>query len=103
MIKTLTTQNFTSRDTSKVNVLNFSNDWCSQCYMENPIITAAADKYDSKLNFYTINADNNPDLVERYDIMTAPTIIIEKNDHIEYRATTFLDKKQLDNLLRYYL
>ncbi|AKP67687.1 thioredoxin family protein [Companilactobacillus ginsenosidimutans] len=103
MIEPLTESTFKNRNNRGVNILSFSNEWCPQCYMEKPIITKIADEYGDRINFYEINADENPELAKKYDILTAPSLIIEKDGELVYRLGGFMDKTQLSNLVKYYL
>ncbi|WLT36672.1 thioredoxin family protein [Lactiplantibacillus plantarum] len=90
-------------DIPKLKMLVFENDWCAQCYTERPIIHRFAIKYHDQLEVEVLNADNNPLMVKKYNVLTAPSIILIKNDEMVERISRFIDQNQLETVIRYYL
>lgn len=102
MLEQLTSENYETRKLSGVNVISFNNDWCAQCYTQQPILEKAARNYHGA-NFYQVNADNNTDVIKQYDVYSAPSLVVEKDGAAVYAVAGFLDEEQLDNILKYYL
>ena len=68
-------------------LIDFYADWCGPCKMMSPIIDSIAEEGISNLKVGKINVDENPNLAERYGIMSIPTILIFKEGKI---AKTFI-------------
>lgn len=67
-------------------VVDFYADWCGPCRMVSPIIETLSLEYAGKAKFVKINTDDNPDLAEKYGIMSIPTIMIFKNGEVASRT-----------------
>ena len=64
-------------------VVDFYADWCPPCKMVSPIIESLSKEYAGRAKFVKINTDYNPDLAQRYEIMSIPTIMIFKNGQVQ--------------------
>lgn len=78
-IKELNSSNFRDTLVSGLNVVEFWAAWCTPCRIQSPIIDNLADKFGDRVNFFTINVEEYPNLASIYDVMNIPTIIIFKN------------------------
>lgn len=58
-------------------LVDFYADWCGPCKMMSPVIDQMAEE-NGDVKFGKINVDENPDLAERYNIMSIPTIMVFK-------------------------
>ena len=58
-------------------LVDFYADWCGPCKMMSPVIDQMAEENES-VKFGKINVDENPDLAEKYNVMSIPTIIVFK-------------------------
>lgn len=63
-------------------VVDFYADWCGPCRMVSPIIETLSQEYVGRAKFVKINTDENPDLAERFGIMSIPTVMIFKNGQV---------------------
>lgn len=102
MIEELTTENYAEKNTEGINLISFSNDWCAQCFTQEPILKKMAQKYQNKIHFYQINADKNVDIIQKYNVLSAPSLVIEKDGEAVYDVAGFLDETQMDNIITYY-
>ncbi|WP_125770498.1 thioredoxin family protein [Companilactobacillus furfuricola] len=102
MLEQLTSENYAVRNQTGVSVISFNNDWCAQCYTQQPILEKAAEKF-AAAKFYQMNADRNTDIISQYDVYSAPSLVVEKDGTAVYAVAGFLDADQLDNILKYYL
>ncbi|KRL66817.1 thioredoxin [Companilactobacillus versmoldensis DSM 14857 = KCTC 3814] len=103
VLKNLTTENFSQKNETGINLLSFSKDWCAQCYTQQPILEQAAEKYRERIHFYQINADDNVDLIKKYNVLSAPSLVVEKDGRAVYDVAGFLDQEQLESIIAYYL
>ncbi len=60
-------------------LVDFYADWCGPCKMMAPVIKDIAEEYDGKLKVGKCNVDDNPDIAEKYGIMSIPDFIFFKN------------------------
>jgi len=49
--------------------------WCGPCKMVKPTLEKLARDYDGRVDFWQVNADDNPDLVRRLGIHSIPTLV----------------------------
>lgn len=76
-------------------VIDFYADWCGPCQQFRPIFHAAEKKYAGRVNFETVNIDEQKDLAEQYGITSIPTIVFLYGDGEE--ATRFVGAMSSDD------
>ena len=79
MIQDLATEDFKGKTKKGLVLVVFWGAWCSPCNKLISNLEKLSNEYDN-VNFYKINMDENPVLVERYKIFAVPTVIILKNN-----------------------
>ena len=62
-------------------VVDFWAPWCGPCRLVSPIIEDLAREYEGKVKVGKMNADENPERVGEFGIMSIPTVMIFKNGH----------------------
>ena len=60
-------------------LVDFWAAWCGPCRMIAPVIDQLAEEYQGKVKVVKLNVDENPEISERYQIMSIPTIYLFKN------------------------
>jgi len=60
-------------------VVDFWAEWCGPCHAIAPSVTRLATEYDGRALITKLNADDYPDIVQRYGIMGIPTLIYFKD------------------------
>lgn len=60
-------------------LVDFFADWCTPCKIMAPILEEIANEYKNEVTVLKINIDENPDISQKYDIMSVPTIIMFKD------------------------
>ena len=55
-------------------VVDFWAPWCGPCRVLNPVLDELAATYAGRVAFVAVNADENPGLVERFGIVSLPTL-----------------------------
>ena len=63
-------------------LVDFYADWCGPCKMMSTIIDSIAEEEIVNLKVGKINVDDNPNLAEKYGVMSIPTILIFKDGNI---------------------
>jgi len=59
-------------------LVDFWAVWCGPCQMQEPIIKDVAKSMAGKAKVGKINVDENPQLVQKYNVMSIPTLMIFK-------------------------
>ena len=79
-----TNENFdTEVMNSEVPVLiDFYADWCGPCKMMGPVVEDLAKEYDGKAKVGKINVDEQPELAQKYGVMSIPYFAFIKNGEL---------------------
>ncbi len=77
-------------------LVDFFATWCGPCKMLAPILDEVAQEVQGKAAVYKVDVDASPDLAQRYNVMSVPTLIVFENGQIK-RTTMGAQPKQ--NLL----
>jgi thioredoxin 1 len=85
-------------------LVDFYADWCGPCRMVAPVLEELSQAYSGKAKFVKVNTDENSDLLERFGIMSIPTIIMFSNGSVKERivgsAPPAVYKQKLDGVLK---
>ena len=78
---TITEDNFQDevRSSDKPVLLYFWAEWCQPCNIISPIVDEISEQYEGKIKVGKINADENHELLKRYNVTGFPTILIVDN------------------------
>ena len=60
-------------------LVDFWADWCGPCKMLGPTIETLGERYDGKALIGKVNVDDEPELAQRFGVMSIPTVIFFKN------------------------
>ena len=98
-LKKINKENFDEIINSNVPVLiDFYADWCGPCRMVGPIIEEIAEERDDVI-VGKINVDNDPELAERFNVFSIPTIVVLKDGEEVNRIIGARPKAQILSLL----
>ena len=96
-VKILTDQNFEEEvlNSEKKCLVDFYADWCGPCKMMAPVIEGIADELGDAINVGKVNSDENMELVEKYGIMSIPTIMIFENGTVKKSFVGVTSKSEI--------
>jgi thioredoxin 1 len=57
-------------------VVDFWAEWCPSCKRLAPTLDALADEYGDRVEVVKINADDNPETVRAYGVLSLPTLLV---------------------------
>ena len=96
MSKNVTLENFEQEvlRSDKTVLLEFWATWCGPCRMVAPILEEiAAERPDIKV--CKVNVDEEPELANKYDVMTIPTLMVIKDGEILTQSSGARPKAQI--------
>ena len=76
---------------SEITIVDFYASWCGQCKKIAPIIQELTKEY----KVLSIDAEEDKESVEKYSVVTLPTILILKDDKESARLTGLVSKKMI--------
>ena len=80
-------------------MVDFWADWCGPCKMLSPIIEDLAGVYDGKVLTGKVNVDDEPELAQRFGVMSIPTVVFLKNGQEVDRKVGVMPKEAFTAVL----
>ena len=78
-------------------VLYFTAAWCGPCKMFKPTVQAVSAETGVGIKY--VDVDQQPDIAQKYNISSVPTIIVENDGNVLYRNSGVMSKPQLTQVL----
>ncbi len=76
-------------------LIDFWAEWCTPCKMIGPLVDQIADEYKGKVRVGKLDADANPDVLMRYNVMGIPTLMLFKGGEAVERITGYQLKDKI--------
>lgn len=80
-------------------LVDFWATWCGPCKMVGPIIEELSSELEGKVVVGKIDVDAQPELAQKFGVMSIPTLIIFENGKEAKRSVGFKPKEQIKALL----
>ena len=75
-------------------LLDFWAPWCGPCRMVLPVVEEIAEERDD-IVVGKVNVDEQPELANKYGVMTIPTLIVLENGQEQQRSVGAKNKKAI--------
>lgn len=101
MVKKITEKNFNDEviKSDQTVLLDFYAEWCGPCNTLSPIIDEIVNE-NKNIKVYKVNIDEEINLVNKFNIVSVPTILIFKNGEITSRVSGLTDKNQILSMVK---
>lgn len=80
-------------------VYKFSGEYCTPCKLMIPAWKAVKSALGDKINFIEVNIEKDPELTEKFEILTLPTFVVEINNKEIARHSGLLTKEKLERFI----
>ena len=81
-------------------LIDFWATWCGPCRMMAPVVEELAQNMGEAVKVCKIDIDQNPELAEKYGIMSIPTFIVIKNGSETARIVGVTPKTELEKMVK---
>ena len=86
-------------DASEPVLVDFFATWCGPCKMMAPVIDEVAAEKAGQASVYKIDIDENPEIAQKYGVMSIPTFIAFKNGEPAAKTLGAQPKEKILELL----
>lgn len=81
-------------------LLDYAASWCGPCKMAEPVLEELSSIHQDKIVIAKVDVDQNPQLSEKYGVMSIPTTILFKNGKEIGRQIGFSGKLAFEDLIK---
>jgi thioredoxin 1 len=101
MTKPITTSEFDTEvlQSETPVIVDFWAEWCGPCRAVSPILEQIAEERGEELRVVKVNIDEEPELQQRYGILSIPTIVLFKGGEPSAAAIGAQPKRMLERSL----
>lgn len=99
MVKKINEAEFSEAEGKAAAVIDFNAVWCGPCRMLGPVLSELSDEYTGKVDFYSVDVDQNQDLAVKYGISSIPALIVLKDGEEAGRQVGFVPKPALKSFI----
>ena len=78
-------------------LIEFTADWCPPCKMLAPIVGDIAQRYEGKLRVGLLDSDTNQGIVQKYDVLGLPTLLLFINGSPVERLVGFATREKIES------
>ena len=98
MVTKISNNDLSQAKAQGVAVLDFSATWCGPCQMQAPILEELVKERDDVI-IAKVDVDQNPNLAQKYRVMSIPMLAVFKNGQPVVSAVGLQNKATLNEML----
>ena len=95
----LTKNDFDEKIKTGITLVDFWAEWCGPCRMAGPVVEELSDEYKDRALIGKLDVDAEPDIAQKYGVMSIPTVILFKDGEEIGRQVGFAGKPGYVQLL----
>lgn len=80
-------------------LVDFWAEWCNPCRMLSPTVDAIAKEYENRAIVGKVNIDEEPELANRFGVMSIPTLIVFKDGSVAAKSVGVVTKDKIASML----
>ncbi len=84
-------------------LIDFFAEWCGPCKAQAPILVELAKTYEGKIKVIKIDIDKNPEIANRFQIRSVPTLSLFKDGQNIWKQSGMMDKGSLTRIIQSYI
>lgn len=84
-------------------IVDFWADWCMPCRIFSPVLEELSDEMDGQADFCKLNIDEYPDIAQKYEITSIPTLFVFKNSQVVDRLIGVQPKNNVMEMIKKHL
>ena len=81
-------------------LIDFSAEWCGPCKMMAPILKEVAGMMGDKVRILKIDVDKNPEVAQKYRVMSVPTLMVFKSGEAVFRQSGVMQAAPIADMLK---
>ena len=80
-------------------VVDFFATWCGPCKMLSPMLDSVREQYEGMVRFVKVDIDLYPDLAEKYEIQSVPTLLFFNGGDLVRRESGFMSASEIAEII----
>ena len=97
--KNLDTKTFEENAGKGIALIDFWAEWCGPCHAIAPALDKIGEEHADKVKIAKVNIDEEPEIAQRYGVMSIPTLILFKDGEPAAAAVGAMPKSMLEERL----
>ncbi len=85
--------------TTKPVIVDFFATWCGPCKMLSPVLENIENKFGDNLKIIKIDIDEYPEIADKYEVMSVPTLMFFVNGNLVRRETGFISEEKITDMI----
>jgi thioredoxin len=81
-------------------IVDFWAEWCPSCKVLTPVLDEIARGMSGRVKLVTVDGDAEPDLAQRFNVMSMPTILIVDKGAVVRQQVGALPRHMMEKIIR---
>ena len=98
-VKVTTDKTFKDDTKDGITLTSFWATWCPGCRMQAPVNEALSEEL-TDIKFTKMDVDQNPTVTEQFQVMSIPTMLVQKDGKPLFKIVGYHPKEQMMQILK---